>query len=115
VAHYLQKLGWKEGETWGREVKLSAAAKTKVARVPQRVAGCRAERSMTEARPLAEWRKMGVRTVANSALPTAKIDASLVRAGSRTFLVYQNYEALLGYNCAHSYALSVALLADRLK
>jgi membrane-bound lytic murein transglycosylase B len=28
--------------------------------------------------------------------------------------VYRNYETLLDYNCAHSYALSIALLADRL-
>jgi membrane-bound lytic murein transglycosylase B len=41
--------------------------------------------------------------------------ASLVEAGSRTFLLYDNYEALLGYNCAHSYALSVGLLADRIR
>jgi membrane-bound lytic murein transglycosylase B len=40
--------------------------------------------------------------------------ASLIRDASRAFLVYGNYEALLNYNCAHSYALSVALLADRL-
>jgi membrane-bound lytic murein transglycosylase B len=115
VAHYLQQLGWNDGETWGREVKVPAAARKRVARIPLRVAGCRAERSLTEPRPLAEWRKMGVRTMANSALPTARLNASMVKAGSRTFLVYQNYEALLGYNCAHTYALSVALLADRLK
>ena len=40
--------------------------------------------------------------------------ASLIRDDSRAFLVYGNYEALLDYNCAHSYALSVALLADRI-
>ena len=33
---------------------------------------------------------------------------------SRQFLVYDNYDALLDYNCAHSYAISVALLADRI-
>jgi len=30
-------------------------------------------------------------------------------------LVYANDEALLAYNCAHTYALSVALLADRIR
>jgi membrane-bound lytic murein transglycosylase B len=40
--------------------------------------------------------------------------ASLVQAGRRNFLLYPNYDALLRYNCAHSYALSVALLSDRL-
>jgi membrane-bound lytic murein transglycosylase B len=29
--------------------------------------------------------------------------------------VYDNYDALLRYNCAHAYALSVALLAERLR
>jgi membrane-bound lytic murein transglycosylase B len=69
---------------------------------------------MTPPRPLAEWRTLGVRTAANRPLPAAPLDASLVQAGTRAFLLYGNYEALLGYNCAHTYALSVALLADRL-
>jgi membrane-bound lytic murein transglycosylase B len=38
----------------------------------------------------------------------------LIDTGQRAFLVYANYEALLDYNCAHSYALAVALLADQL-
>ena len=42
-------------------------------------------------------------------------EALEVTAGTRYFLVYDNYEAILGYNCAHTYALSVALLADRIK
>jgi membrane-bound lytic murein transglycosylase B len=28
--------------------------------------------------------------------------------------VYGNYEALLAYNCAHRYALSIGILADRI-
>jgi membrane-bound lytic murein transglycosylase B len=70
---------------------------------------------MTEARPLTFWRKLGVRTVTNAALPQSAIPASLVRMGTRNFLTYANYDALLGYNCSHSYALSVAMLADRLR
>ena len=70
---------------------------------------------MTGPRPLAEWREMGLRTAANAAVPAADAEASLFTAGSRSYLVYGNYEALLGYNCAHSYALSVALLSDRVK
>ena len=46
------------------------------------------------------------------ALPSADQSASLVSGSSRHFLVYENYDALLEYNCAHAYALSVALLAD---
>jgi membrane-bound lytic murein transglycosylase B len=40
--------------------------------------------------------------------------ASLLRAGSKSFLVYGNYDTILAYNCAHAYALSVGLLADRI-
>jgi membrane-bound lytic murein transglycosylase B len=38
--------------------------------------------------------------------------ASLVSGTTRHFLVYQNYDALLEYNCANSYAISVALLGN---
>ena len=40
---------------------------------------------------------------------------ALVTGQSRAFLVYRNYDALLEYNCAHSYAVGVALLADRIE
>jgi membrane-bound lytic murein transglycosylase B len=49
------------------------------------------------------------------ALPAAAIEGSLVTAGRRHFLVYPNYEAILAYNCAHPYGLSVALLSDRVR
>jgi membrane-bound lytic murein transglycosylase B len=42
------------------------------------------------------------------------VPASLLQLDGRAFLVYRNYEAVLGYNCAHRYALSVVLLADRI-
>jgi membrane-bound lytic murein transglycosylase B len=64
---------------------------------------------------LNEWKRFGVRSVGNRPLPTSTIPASLVTAGARNFLVYDNYDAILGYNCAHTYALSVVLLSDRIK
>jgi membrane-bound lytic murein transglycosylase B len=70
---------------------------------------------MTERRPLDEWQKIGVRQVGGGALPRANLAAGLVDVGERTFLVYPNYDAILGYNCAHYYALTVALLSDRLR
>ncbi len=115
IAYYLQQHGWTKGETWGREVKPSPAAKLAMDDLPRRTTGCRAQRVLTEARPIAEWRKLGLRTAAGGALPIAKASASLLDLGSRTFLVYGNYEALLGYNCSHNYALSVALLSDRIR
>jgi membrane-bound lytic murein transglycosylase B len=114
IAYFLQQHGWTARETWGREVKLTPAVREAVDALPRRAEGCRALRVMTEAQPLSTWRELGVRTAANRPIPSGDMPASIVVAGSRTFLVYRNYEALLGYNCAHSYALSVALLADRL-
>jgi membrane-bound lytic murein transglycosylase B len=114
VAYYLQHHGWTEGQRWGREVRVPAAARAKVDAVPLRDEGCRAKRLMTTPLPLDEWRRMGLRTAAGAVLPRGRLPASLVPAGKRYFLVYGNYEALLGYNCAHSYALSVAILSERI-
>ena len=115
IAFFLQQHGWQTGARWGREVRIPAAARSDVGDLPLREAGCRAFRAMTDARPLKEWRTRGLRTTSGATLPPADIDASLVMAGSRSFLLYDNYDALLGYNCAHTYALSVALLSDLIR
>jgi membrane-bound lytic murein transglycosylase B len=114
IAFYLQQHGWTPGFTWGREVKVSKALGERLLDMPRRDEGCRAERLLTTPQPLAEWSAHGIRTTAGGRLPKADISASLLQAGSRSFLVYDNYAALLGYNCAHSYALSVGLLAGEL-
>jgi membrane-bound lytic murein transglycosylase B len=116
MANYLKGFGWNGDETWGREVRVSAPARAEIERtVPKRTEGCYALRNMTERRPLAQWQKMGVRLVNGDRLPKADIPAGLVDVGERLFLVYPNYDAILGYNCAHYYALTVALLSDRLR
>lgn len=115
IAYYLQQHGWTRGQTWGREVRVSPMMQKALLSVPRRETGCRARRLMTDPRPLDEWRRMGLRMADGRALPRSSLSGSLVEAGTRTYLLYGNYEALLGYNCAHSYALSVALLADRVR
>jgi membrane-bound lytic murein transglycosylase B len=116
IANYLKAFGWKADETWGREVRLPAGqADAIVEQVGLRAAGCRAERELTARQPLKAWRKLGLRAADGKPLPTADRDASLLRAGKKAYLVYRNYEALLGYNCAHAYALAVSQLADRIR
>ena len=115
VANFLQQHGWTRGARWGREVSVPEALNEAVLAIPRREVGCRAIRLMTDPRRLTEWRTFGLRSTTGAALPKSDISASLVLAGTRSFLVYDNYDALLGYNCAHSYTLSVALLSDRLK
>jgi membrane-bound lytic murein transglycosylase B len=114
IARYLRDHGWVTGERWGREVRLPRAVDELVKEAPLRTAGCSALRETSEPLPLSRWRELGVRTLSGGALPPADVDASLVRAGSRNFLVYANYGVLIAYNCAHAYALSVGLLSDRL-
>jgi membrane-bound lytic murein transglycosylase B len=115
VAHYLKEHGWSDTATWGREVKVSKAARAQVDALPRRPEGCRAERALTEPLPLKQWTALGVRTITGGRLPSAALDASMVTDGSRYFLVYRNYEAILAYNCATTYAISIGMLSDRLK
>lgn len=116
IANYLKGYGWTRGETWGREVEAAPRVRAHIEQsVPRRAEGCSAVRDMTARRPLADWQSLGVRRIGGEPLPTAALDASLATIGNRDFLMYRNFEALLGYNCAHHYALSVALLAERLR
>ena len=113
IANYLKGNGWRADETWGREVAVGREAARRIAGgVARRSGGCRARRDMTVALPRARWDELGVRLPGGKALPASMPAASLVSGTTRHFLVYQNYDALLEYNCANSYAISVALLGD---
>jgi len=114
IAAYLKENGWSGRVRWGREVRLPADLGPIHRDAPLRVEGCSAKRGMTIALPLPAWRALGVRQPGGAPLPAGSLEASLVRSESRSFLVYRNYEALLAYNCAHAYAISVGLLADRI-
>jgi membrane-bound lytic murein transglycosylase B len=115
IANYLKEHGWSAETTWGREVRLPSGGIDALREaVGRRSQGCRAEREMTNQLPLAKWQAHGVRTTTGGALPAVPLDASLIHTGKRAFLVYGNYEAILKYNCAHSYALAVALLSNQL-
>ena len=116
IANYMKAYGWNDAQTWGREVKLPKGGFAPLVQgVGLRQSGCRAAREMSVPLPLAKWQALGVRTVSGGRLPRVDRAASLLTAGTKTYLVYTNYEALLGYNCAHAYALAVALLSDRIR
>lgn len=116
IANYMKAYGWNAAQTWGREVKLPRGGFAPLVQtVGLRPTGCRAAREMTVPLPLAKWQSLGVRTATGRALPKVNRSASLLNAGSKTYLVYGNYDSLLGYNCAHAYALAVALLSDRIR
>jgi membrane-bound lytic murein transglycosylase B len=113
IAYYLKEHGWEQALPWGYKVRLPRKVGPALEKLRQvRDAGCAARRELTATSPVAEWSRAGVRAVTTATRRTAEV--SLLQAGSATYLVTANYEALLSYNCAHSYALSVAALADRI-
>jgi len=115
IANYMHGNRWIAGETWGREVTIDAAARRRIVNeVERRNGSCAARLDMTVALPASRWRELGVRTAKGDTLPEGTPDAALVTGESRTFLVFHNYDALLEYHCAHSYAIGVGLLADSL-
>lgn len=118
IANYLAKHGWNTSQTWGREVRISPELQKSLANYAREGrSGCRAIDQMTRDMSLEEWSKLGVRRADGGELPKAQQSGALVQpdgAGGPTFLVYGNYRSILRYNCAHHYALTVSLLADRL-
>ncbi len=115
IASYMKAYGWTERQAWGREVKLPAGGADRlIDTVGLRQSGCRASLELTVPVPLKRWQQLGVRTVTGAALPKVDRSASLLHAGKKIYLVYSNYDVLLGYNCAHAYALAVGLLSDRI-
>jgi membrane-bound lytic murein transglycosylase B len=116
IANYLKEHGWTTGQTWGREVRVTPEVRERIEEtIPRRTQGCSAVRNLTEPRALAEWHMLGIRATDGTPLHASDIQGALLDVESRSFLVYRNYESLLQYNCAHHYALSVAMLAERLR
>ena len=117
IANFLAAKGWTASGRWGREVSVPPSLH---ARLPEVAAlqteGCLARRQMSVPLPVATWSELGVRAVGGKPLPAADLEvpsASLISGVKRHFLVYQNYLAILEYNCVNAYGLSVGLLADR--
>ncbi len=117
IANYLRSFGWGNGDTWGREVRLTTAVRANILdTIATRAEGCGAIRTLTTRRAMHEWATDGVRSADGSPLPRARVPASMVlTADARSFLIYRNYESILAYNCSHHYALSVAMLADQIR
>lgn len=104
AAKFLQGLGWKASDSWGREVKLPVD-------FPFLEAG------LKNTKPLSEWRKLGIKSADNTPLPSTSINASLlVPSGYKgpAFLVYDNFNVIMRWNRSEFYALAVGHLADRI-
>jgi peptidoglycan lytic transglycosylase B len=103
TANYLRVSGWQPGKPWGYEVK-----------VPDNfdfsVVG-------TGRRAVSEWQRLGLRLPGGGVLPHPADEADFILpagAGGPAFLTLRNFRAILRYNNATAYALSVGHLSDRI-
>ncbi len=104
AANFLERLGWRRGEKWGREVLLPEQFDYLLTGLKQN-------------KKLGEWAALGVLSANGKPLPKSTLKASLVLPMGHkgpAFLVYRNFRTILGWNRSLLYALSVGHLSDRL-
>jgi membrane-bound lytic murein transglycosylase B len=116
IANYLKEHGWIADLRWGRPVRVDKKTAALLADRTSRVIEdrCEAKRTISEPLPYTEWTSLGVKAAEGGPLPKTDVGGSLLLIDGQYFLVTANYLALLDYNCAHNYTLSVARLADRI-
>lgn len=105
AAAYLDKMGWRDGETWGYEVDLSNGFNYSLVQ-------------KGGSRSLAEWQKLGVSRVGGKSFPRPGDSATLfVPAGGQgpAFVLIKNFSVIKRYNNSDFYALAVGHLSDRLR
>ena len=103
TAHFVAGIGWHPGESWGREVRLPADFPWDQA-------------ELTITKTVADWSRLGVVPVNGPPLNGEAPASILAPAGHAgpAFLVLENFRVIMRYNPSVSYALSVALLSDRI-
>jgi len=103
AANLLASQGWTRDAPWGVEVRL-----------PKDFAYGDADFDIVK--PVSEWRRRGVLTVSGKRLADGQDAAIYLPAGARgpAFLLFPNFNVILKYNNAASYALAVGILSDRI-
>ena len=114
IANYLKERGWDADQNWGRQVSVTDRVRPRITEAaPLRTTGCRAERQLSVPLSMREWKQLGIRRKDGGPLPATDTTASFLETDDgRRYLVSRSYEAILAYNCAHTYALSVSMLGD---
>lgn len=101
AANLLRRNGWRTGQTWGYEVKVSARA------------GKQVGKSMT----VGQWEKLGIRRAKGKAFAHKNIRATLKFPAGRSgpaFLLLKNFFVIKRYNNSDKYALAVGHLGDQI-
>lgn len=104
AANFLQHLGWKVDERWGREVLIPSDYSF-------------AYLGGKHPLPLVKWRELNVKQVNGQPLSTPDMQAALYLPAGHTgpaFLGYDNFNVIMRWNRSEFYAISVGHLADRI-
>ncbi len=108
MGNFIHILGWKYNEDWGSYVVL----KKQATNISKEKVGLGFKQSIKE------WEKSGIKSKYYS-LPRNKTKmASLIMPDGKNgpkFLVYHNFRVIMRWNISVKYALSVAILYDKLK
>ena len=106
IAFYLKSHGWDYSRTWGREVI-----------VPKDFLKLY-ENSKNKSKTLKYWADNNIVKINGQKLPNINLKAYLILPDGnmgKAFLVYDNFFKIKKYNASTYYALSIGILADRIK
>ncbi|PCH45715.1 MAG: lytic transglycosylase [Hyphomicrobiales bacterium] len=101
AANLLRRNGWRTGQTWGYEVKVSA----------------RAAKQSGKTKTIAQWEKLGIRRAKGKVFKYKNLRAALKFPAGRSgpaFLMLKNFYVIKRYNNSDKYALAVGHLADQI-
>jgi membrane-bound lytic murein transglycosylase B len=101
---FLAGIGWVPGLRWGREVRLPEGFEYSRIGLDKRL-------------PLSDWAGAGVRDANGQLLPSLPLMAAILLPGGAqgpAFVVYENFDVIMGWNRSEFYAISVGRLADRI-
>jgi membrane-bound lytic murein transglycosylase B len=110
IANYLNKAGWKRGAGWGGPASFKTLdfASLKPLNVDP---SCRALKHHSRKMSISSWEELGV--VPGVRLTDQPYALVSPEAGASSgYLVGGNYRAILNYNCADKYAVSVGLMSE---
>ena len=104
AANYLNKMGWRKDEPWGREII-----------VPQRFDWEHIHKH--ETKTVADWKKLGIKPKHLTDFPGNEKDIVAewhmpMGKGGPVFLTYPNFKIIMRWNKLSLYAISVGMLAD---
>ncbi|WP_434951726.1 lytic murein transglycosylase [Shewanella sp. HL-SH4] len=104
AANFLQQLGWKANERWGREVQLPKNYDF-------------AYMGSKDTKLLIDWAGLNIKQTSGKPLSTPDMQAALYVPAGHTgpaFLGYENFNVIMRWNRSEFYAIAVGKLADQI-